>query len=703
MAHPDGTRPIVLEPPTFPATRYVDPASGEAQADPVDDNLSARHLKTLLTLSADALLATVQEKATTTADMEVDASETASEADTSKPDASAPSVPVVLGHLGAAFREADSLVQLLSVMRNGKQVQPMPRVALPSKPAATPPPALRAFLKRQQLDDAAVALQRGAKALRARNERAVCAHDEAKTLRAHWKLLALESLPAPRVARASAAVVGRDDRQYLLRLALASATAVTSTASAAAAAQTQTIVSASEAASSAAASMAHEMVLRSDAHGSLRMPAASARIELLRVAGPNEDPALCAPLPFGVSDHRARAATDVDGDEAMAATDGGGAGMERAEAVGGGARRCHRQLLGAHFALCARAMYAQVAEEARSLPHGALLRAETSRVVVECANVPERCIEVGLRSADDAGDADHEADSAQPTAGTNERGLNAVEVAMFARWERSRASSDGHGGALRGGGGGSSAAQAALLPYALGACSLDAMHGRLRASLDEIAATWCEPRLQCHWEYGSDGGTGAPADAPLSVYVELRILCGVEVASALGVRLTADSVHAQYIGGLARSSEALAVFPMAAVRAVGDADDGVACLSELVHAALGRTLLLRVQRRAVAAGLHGHLSLHATRLMVHAPTTGTDVPVDAGSALDALGEASPQPGTPAWVCVTLAPAPTPMQAELCVGDGAPRLIALREMRGTGELAKVVGLVAREVLARGSTR
>ena len=90
--------------------------------------------------------------------------------------------------------------------------------------------------------------------------------------------------------------------------------------------------------------------------------------------------------------------------------------------------------------------------------------------------------------------------------------------------------------------------------------------------------------------------------------VDLTIELGGRVCAALSVMVCGGRVHAQYMGGGGaggggEAAEALQVFPMAAVRGVGAAEDGCAALIELVHAGLGRALLLRVQRRAAAAGL----------------------------------------------------------------------------------------------------
>ena len=158
-----------------------------------------------------------------------------------------------------------------------------------------------------------------------------------------------------------------------------------------------------------------------------------------------------------------------------------------------------------------------------------------------------------------------------------------------------------------------------LLPFVMDALSLDSMQRRLRDGLDLIASVWREPRLVCHWVYGDDEDDAA--EKPLHAMVDLTIELGGRVCAALSVMVCGGRVHAQYMGGGGAGggggeAEALQVFPMAAVRGVGAAEDGCAALIELVHAGLGRALLLRVQRRAAAAGLKAELGAMATRLNV---------------------------------------------------------------------------------------
>ena len=68
-------------------------------------------------------------------------------------------------------------------------------------------------------------------------------------------------------------------------------------------------------------------------------------------------------------------------------------------------------------------------------------------------------------------------------------------------------------------------------------------------------------------------------------------------------------------------------------------------------------------------------------------------PGDAPPAADV--DAPPPP----WLRLTLRAAPAPPVAELCAGSagGAPQPLALRALRGRGELDKLVRLVARELL------
>lgn len=109
-----------------------------------------------------------------------------------------------LGRLAAAYREADQLMKLLALVRDGRQVQAAAREVLPSvHPPPPPPAALSLLLKRRQLEDAAAALERGASQLRVKSKRAARVSDEVRALRPHWRLLDLV-VPAPNADAASA-------------------------------------------------------------------------------------------------------------------------------------------------------------------------------------------------------------------------------------------------------------------------------------------------------------------------------------------------------------------------------------------------------------------------------------------------------------------------------------------------------------------
>ena len=646
---------LALEPPDFPATAYIDPASGEAQLEARDD-LTTRHLRTLTTLSTELLLAQPPKLAEAMA---------AGAAGAGEGEAGGASTQAMMEHIGAAHREADQLVQLLTLLHAGKQVQAEPRGAMPSRPVPEPNSVALSFsLKRKQLEAASLALERGAKTLRASSARARRAHAEARALRPHWRLLSLESYAPPRTAGAAVAVAGRDDREYALGLALASSNAAAPDAAAAAA-----LVTAAEAAVESALPT-DELVLRSDERGSLRMSdAAATPLELLRVDAGLDD-RLCASFPFQTS------VEDDSNEDAV--------GSSAAAAAAATVRRTHHQLLTAQMSLEMRQMFAAIASEARSLTPGALLHAQTRSVLLDCPHVPALTVQIGLRSADGDSAASEAGATAAASAGSTEIGLSELEIALFGRWQRT-AQMDATGGGAP-----------ALLPFALSACAVSGMQRRLRVGLDRLAASWSDPRLICHWDYSGGArpnGEGAGTDdACLSASVELHIACGGGVVAALGVMVTAQGVHAQHIGGLSCSGESSEIFPLDAVVGVRTAEDGCAALTELVHAALGRTLLRRLGQRAEAAGLCTQPSLQSTRLLIRPPSAGD------GAAVQVAKRARSEEKAP-WLQLTLAPAPAPVRAVLCSSarGATPQVVDLRELRGDGELPKLIGLMAREVL------
>ena len=78
------------------------------------------------------------------------------------------------------------------------------------------------------------------------------------------------------------------------------------------------------------------------------------------------------------------------------------------------------------------------------------------------------------------------------------------------------------------------------------------------------------------------------------------------------------------------------------------------------------------------------------------PTTGAEN--HDGAAVLVAKRARSEEKAP-WLQLTLAPAPAPVRAVLCSSarGATPQVVDLRELRGDGELPKLIGLMAREVL------
>jgi hypothetical protein len=245
------------------------------------------------------------------------------------------------------------------------------------------------------------------------------------------------------------------------------------------------------------------------------------------------------------------------------------------------------------------------------------------------------------------------------------------------------------------GSGSSGGAQAPLLTFAMAAATVHGQQRQLRQRLDELSRRWTGPRLQLHWDYCK--GT----------QVEIRILCdgtrgaaaAPTVTSVISAVLREGQVHAQYVGAVASGVESPVVFPLTAVHAIGSAEDGVGSLVSLVHAALGRTLLLRVRERAEACGLSASIAAMGTTLTL----------ARAGAQAGAWGagssrwsESSP---SPPWLRLTIGAAPVskgaqaPVQAVLCSSMAeAPRAVdVLKLARGRSLQLALVGLLAHELL------
>ena len=275
-----------LEPPSAVPRLLQYTASGEPELE-VEESDEAGHLRVLRGLPMRALLAEVDsELDVDTADGSVSEASGPSIASTSPAmsaaaaaaaSARASAMPVVLGRLGAAHREADQLVRLLGLLRGSKHLQSAPRDVQP----AAPPPALLGditALKRRQLETAAAALERGAQELRSRGQRASRVHADARALRAHWKLLELDSPSATSLPDAA--------RRYALRLELSALEAAGGALGTTPAAAPSTLGGASAAieATGLSSSLSRVVILTSDEHGTMHLPSAlGLHADVLRV------------------------------------------------------------------------------------------------------------------------------------------------------------------------------------------------------------------------------------------------------------------------------------------------------------------------------------------------------------------------------------------------------------------------------------
>ena len=511
---------IPLNPPTFPSIYGIDINSGVPTLTPRDD-LKTRHLRTLATLPPNDFLEDDSSPQPQDAVSEVGSSAAAK-------DLAAIDVPAVMHHLAAAHQKPPRAA--VAILKGNKNIQLRARGSDGPVPPP-PPPALSAHLKTRQLAAAADALERGAQSLRSRSDRAVRAHADALALRPHWKLLSL--------ARS------RDDKGHVLSIALAGAEGGDASA-------------APLMANASTTEPNNEVSLRSDESGALNLPpSSSAAAERLIIDGGFDDAnGPRGTLPFLSAD-------DGEAEEMEVEDAGGGSSSSVAPSV----KRTHQRLLADQFSLDARAMFTQIAREAASAPKGqALLQAQANSVLLECPHVPA----LSPRCDGDGGQA----------------GLRGVEIGALSRWHKAvmnvetKASAAGLSGAT-------TTSTIPLLPFVMDALSLDSMQRRLRDGLDLIASVWREPRLVCHWVYGDDEDDAA--EKPLHAMVDLTIELGGRVCAALSVMVCGGRVHAQYMGGGGAGggggeAEALQVFPMAAVRGVGAAEDGCAALIELVHA-----------------------------------------------------------------------------------------------------------------------
>ena len=337
-------------------------------------------------------------------------------------------------------------------------------------------------------------------------------------------------------------------------------------------------------------------------------------------------------------------------------------------------------------------------------------------------------------------------------------GMGAIEVGLLSAWQRSRAAvhttapQPASAAAAAGSGGGSSLSPS-LLAHALGAAALDSQQALLRRSLDAVAALWRSPRLVIHWDYCRAGH--------LAASVDVAIWCAPSAAgcpgggggrqrpcAAVSARLANGRLHAQLVSvtehllttadgpmvaedatSTMSASDASAAFPVAAVRAVGLAVDGVVAFAALVHAATGRLLLHRLRLLADSAGLEAHLSMMGTHLMLHRPTANRPGAPQGGSAtsVGVPGEHAPHPP---WMSVQLRPLPSTSAREpsdapaptaraegrrsprprvvdvlLCVPgaiggrEARPRAVEMAVLPGRGELEQLERLIVRELLLR----
>ena len=611
---------VPIEPPPRPSVVQYGP-SGEVFSDGTERALADRHVAVLSKLPTAAFLADIaasgqnddgedpagQEPPRKRAAVGDDTASSISESVVPPP--AAANMPALLGHLRAAISEADQLSRMLGLVRGGRQLQHEPRPLLPSTPFPPPmPEPLVAFQMSERIDAAAGALRLGAASLREVSARAVRAVAEARALRAHWRLTALD-------ADVSAAV--GDSGGHTLRLHLAGRTDADVD-------DTEGVVE-----------------LLSDATGSLVLPKSERARHVAVVTLSDGSDAVSRPrgigatLPFLEHAHGAgapRTSASHAPESSLAVEDGD------AMSVAAAVARTHRALLAKQFDLDSRAVFAKAAAEAQQPKYsGAVLQAQTHSIVFDSPNASGVCVKLALsgeQAEEPHGDVQGleggkggESDTVPSSPPPPPPHLGPIEVGMF--------------GCSRSQGVG-------VLDYALEAATLHAQQRSLRRSLDALAASSHEPTLRTHWNY-APAGCGGTARR-LAVSVEVHILSGAagamrrpSVTSAISVLVSEGRVHAQHVAGVASSAEGVTTFPLEALRAVGQAADGVRALTAVVRAALGRTLLLRLRETAERHGFH-----------VEPTGVGGDCSMRVHRSAP-LAHPDPAP----WVEVALAGAPSP--------------------------------------------
>ena len=677
MSEADTSFKVALEPPPKPAVISYGP-SGEVYSELPDPPRASRHLQALSTLPSSAFLAYDQPEkedaggassAAAAATMRDETMSTMSE--NVAVSAAAANMPALLGHLRAAASEADQLARLFGAVRGGKQVKAEQRVLLPSAPFPPPRPAsMTEMLVTSQLESAAATLRRGAAVLRETSARATRAEAEARALRSHWKLAALDG--------ASSA-----SGSHALRLCLAPHDA-------------------GDGEDEADALAAHEIELRSDARGSLVLPqeVAGERLAVVRVRDGSEEEAAAASaavratLPFldgagapseqpqgggGSSEDGGGGGSSEDNDVKLMEVDegdgggGGGEGGGDDDAGGGGGvsatvSRTHKALLASQFGVDMSGVFQRVSYEVQQPHHASkVLRAQTRSAVLDCPHAPSLCIELGLEEVEQ-----QQQPSGEPTA----VGLGAIEIGMLSRSSR----------------------DLSVVDFAVEASTLRAQQRKLRQLLDDLAASTSDPTLRTYWHYSPSGNRET---GQLAASLELHILCrGAHatpgtpptITSAVAALLQHNGhVHAQHVAGVAASTEGAHVFPFEAIVSVGSAEDGVTAFGAAVRAALGKTLLLRLREAAEALGL----AVESLRL---------------GSAIRIQPKASSSGSPPPWLEVSYiaaalsSPVSTPLvDVLLCTSKqaaGAPTKVDLQTLKarhGGGLCAKLEVLLVQTFL------
>ena len=166
------------------AVEGIDATTGTVHERPTQ-TLSERHLDTLRFVPPATLQASVTPEVADASTPDADA------ADASK--AATAALQEAYDHLQAAHREAAQVKDLARLLHAGQHL----RVAGVDEPPEMPPPppsAERAWRKREQLSDAAAALERGASDLRSRLKRQRRVLSQAMALRPNWQLLDLHGV-----------------------------------------------------------------------------------------------------------------------------------------------------------------------------------------------------------------------------------------------------------------------------------------------------------------------------------------------------------------------------------------------------------------------------------------------------------------------------------------------------------------------------